>query len=231
MFLILAVSFFMFMKSDHFTVSKILVNGNVKLTQTEIIDSSGIKKGQNLFDYNTKKAEENILSLSYAESVEVVREYPDTVHIYVLEKKGSMAYLTGGVYYYLDENGMVLKTESSLTDTDVMIVSFAENTEGEFYEVGSIVDLKKDPRLAIAKSVYDFSKKNDLTHYISEFYVSSAGVNYIYTTRSNVIKFYTYAAFEENEDFIGDFITYEDRHIMAEVVEGSRPVYKVIEIE
>ncbi len=219
-----------FLKSDHFNISDIIVRGNDKLTSEEIIEVSGIRKGQNLFDYNTKKAENAVLSLSYAQSCEIVRSYPDEVHINITEKSGMMALLSGGVYYYLDSDGYVLKEESSLTDTDVMIISFADDA-GWVFTIGEKVDFSSDPRLGIAKNIHEFAHKNEIASFISEYYVSMSGVNYIYTTRSNVIKFYTYAAFEENKDFIREFIMYEDRHIMAEVVEDTRAVYKVIEIE
>ncbi len=225
------IAVFSFMRSDHFAISKITVDGNVKLTYSEIVDASGIRTGQNLFDYNTKKAENAIRTLSYVDSVEIVRDYPGEVYIYLKEKAGTMALLTNSVYYYLDSEGTVLKSTSSLTDTDVMIVSFADDLEGVVYETGQKVDFSQDPRLGIAENIYKFASQNDLTAYISEFYVSSGGVNYIYTAKSNVIKFYTYAAFEQNLDFVKDFILYEDRHIMAEVIEEARPVYKIIEIE
>ncbi len=230
-FFIVVILGCMFLKSEHFDISSIAVNGNNKLTDEEIIDASGIRTGDNLFDYNTSKARKAVMSLSYIDSCEIVRKYPDEVHINVKEKAGSMAYLTGGIYCYLDEEGYILKTESSLVDTDVMIVSFAGQTESVTYTTGDKLDLSSDPRLAIASNIHEFAVENELTHFISEYYVSESGVNYIYTTKSNVIKFYTYSAFEENKEFVKEFVLYEDRHIMAEVVEDTRPVYKVIEIE
>lgn len=230
-FFAVVIAVFSFMKSDHFNIDKITVDGNVKLTYNEIVDVSGIKTGENIFDYNTSKARKAVMSLSYVDSVEIVRDYPSEVYIYVKEKAGTMALLTNSVYYYLDSEGVVLKSTGTLTDTDVMIVSFAEDMQEAVYEVGQKVDYSADPRLGIAEKIYEFAKDNDLTAYISEFYVSANGVNYIYTTKSNVIKFYTYAAFEQNLDFVKEFILYEDRHIMAEVVEETRPVYKIIEIE
>ena len=173
-FFIIVILVSMFLKSDNFNIAKITVNGNIKLTEEEIINVSGIRKGDNLFDYNASKAEKAILSLSYVENCEVVRSFPDEVHINIREKAGSMAYLSGGIYYYLDEEGYILKTESSLTDTDVMIVSFHTDESTASYTTGDKVDLTADPRLSIAKNIHEFARDNELTHIISEYYVSES---------------------------------------------------------
>lgn len=230
-FFIVAISVFMFMKSDYFTIAKITVQGNEKLTSEEVIDASAIRKGDNLFDYSAKKAQDAVLSISYVKDCEIVRSWPDEVYINISEKPCSMAYLSSGVYYCLDSEGFVLSAESSAEEVDAMIVSLHSTGESVAFSEGDRIDFSADPSLGIAKKIYEFSEKNGLDGLISEYYVSESGVNYIYTSSSAVVKFYTYSAFEDNLDFIKDFILYEDRHIMAEVVEGTRPVYKVIGIE
>ena len=51
-----------------FNVKKIKVTGNSVIKEDEIIRSSGIVTGVNIFDISLKKANENILSIGYIES-------------------------------------------------------------------------------------------------------------------------------------------------------------------
>jgi len=222
---------YIFSRSDYFTIDEVHIEGNIKLTQADIINTSGIRQGDNIFSYNTSAAEEALSKLSFVQSVSIVRDYPSEVYIYIKERSSEIAFLNGGIYYYLDSDGIILKSEDTLTDLNVILVSFASDAELGEVNIGTSFDFSADARLGVVKSIYDFARKNDIVDYISEIYVSESGVNYLYTVKSNVVKFYTYAAFEQNKDFIKEFIIYEDRHIMAEVVEDSRPVYKVIEIK
>ncbi len=66
------------------TISVIEVSGQSRYTDEELILSSGLKIGDNLFDFDTETVEKTILDGHvYLESVTVRRSLPTTVEIYV----------------------------------------------------------------------------------------------------------------------------------------------------
>lgn len=75
-----------------FDIKEIEVHGNSVLKDEEIVRSSGIVKGVNIFGVSLSEAKDNIKSMGYVESVKVKRSLPSTVEITVVEEVG-VAYI------------------------------------------------------------------------------------------------------------------------------------------
>lgn len=94
-----------FIKSDFFYLKTIKVFNNEILTKEDIISLSKIKINKNLFSYDTEKIKENINQSSYIESVEVKQKIPNSIIIYVKEKKIECIIKDkNDNYCYVDEN-------------------------------------------------------------------------------------------------------------------------------
>ena len=69
-----------------FNVDRINIEGNTLYEELDLIEPSGIEKGENLFEVDTVYAEDKLYSVySYIEEVEVKRAFPNAVNIKIVE--------------------------------------------------------------------------------------------------------------------------------------------------
>lgn len=69
-----------------FNVDRINIEGNTLYEELDLIETSGIEKGENLFEVDTVYAEDKLYSVySYIEEVEVKRAFPNAVNIKIVE--------------------------------------------------------------------------------------------------------------------------------------------------
>lgn len=68
-----------------FNVDRINIEGNTLYEELDLIETSGIEKGENLFEVDTAYAEDKLYSVySYIEEVEVKRAFPNAVNIKIV---------------------------------------------------------------------------------------------------------------------------------------------------
>jgi len=90
-------------------VNYFVINGAVTYTPEEIIDASGVSRGNNLLYLNIRTVEQNIRKeLPYISSVEISRDLPDTLTITVTESKPVAYILFSGDIVIIDSSGRVL---------------------------------------------------------------------------------------------------------------------------
>lgn len=93
-----------------FNIGVFVVSGETAYSDEEIIEASGIAKGENLIRINVSKAEENIVSkLVYIESARIHRGFPNRLTISVEPAKPAAAFAYGGKYYIISENKRLLE--------------------------------------------------------------------------------------------------------------------------
>ncbi|MBQ5898166.1 MAG: FtsQ-type POTRA domain-containing protein [Oscillospiraceae bacterium] len=69
-----------------FNVDRVKIEGNTLYEEMDLIKTSGIEKGENLFEVDTAYAEDKLFSVySYIEEVEVKRSFPNSVTIKIIE--------------------------------------------------------------------------------------------------------------------------------------------------
>lgn len=69
-----------------FNVDRIIIEGNTLYEEKDLIETSGIEKGENLFEVDTAYAENKLYSVyNYVEEVEVKRSFPNAVTITIVE--------------------------------------------------------------------------------------------------------------------------------------------------
>ncbi len=193
----------------------------------EILNACMINKGDNIFSFSERKAEERIEALLSVKSVDVSRRFPSSVKITIIERMPFACIEAMGKYYEADDEGLIINTYDDASSAKSIIIS---GTSYLFDPQYVVVDWSSNPNLKTMYDVITFFSEKGLTGYISEVRFSEKGCYYIYTNNSNVIKFYSLEAFDSNHEFISNFIVYEKRKIMVEVVAGVDPVYKQIDI-
>lgn len=103
---IFAGFFYLFFLSPAFLINKVNVKGTSNL---EIINITQTAYNKNLWLYNKKKFEEELLKFAEISEVKITRWPPKTLKIQILEKKEGILWLTQGRLYLLSENGFVIK--------------------------------------------------------------------------------------------------------------------------
>lgn len=93
-----------------FRVNVMVVAGNVRYTQDEIIAAAGVKQGDNLFTLNKYQIANRILTqLPYVDDVAISRKLPDTLIFDVTESTGTAWLESGGAYWLLDDKCKLLE--------------------------------------------------------------------------------------------------------------------------
>ena len=93
-----------------FRVDTVLVEGNSRYTEEEIIAASEVEQGDNLFTLNKSAMLSRILTrLPYVDDLSIHRKLPDTLVFYVTEGRAVAWVESGGTCWLLDKRCKVLE--------------------------------------------------------------------------------------------------------------------------
>ncbi len=93
-----------------FHIDTITVNGTSRYDTEQIIQTSGIVKGKNLFLTSVNRAQKNLLEqFPYLSKVTVVRKLPSAVVINITGVDAEFCYRTSGGYALADSTGRVME--------------------------------------------------------------------------------------------------------------------------
>lgn len=102
-----------------FQVSKINVTGDTRYTSEQLIKSTGVKQGDNMFFLDTKQIAADLKDeYPYLDTVKLCRKLPSTLQIEVNDRTAALSIEQNGKYLILDMSGKVLeKTKSAAKGT------------------------------------------------------------------------------------------------------------------
>ncbi len=93
-----------------FNVDRINIEGNTLYEERDLIETSGIEKGENLFEVDTAFAENKLYSVyNYIEEVEVKRSFPNAVTITIVEATPFSVIEEADGYTLVSAGGKVLE--------------------------------------------------------------------------------------------------------------------------
>lgn len=96
------------LNSSFFNISKINIKGISNLNRDNILHTSSINIGENIFRVSTRDAEENILQLPYTKSVTVKRSLPNNINIEITEREDKLLVRNISSYFLIDDEGFIL---------------------------------------------------------------------------------------------------------------------------
>ncbi|MDR1565145.1 MAG: FtsQ-type POTRA domain-containing protein [Oscillospiraceae bacterium] len=140
-----------------FKITEIKTVGSTRYSSEEIINSSGIVKGSNLFLSNTKKAEADIVSQNpYIESVQVSRHFPALIKIKLTEAVPAAVYQLEERLLILSSKAKVLGQLEGELPENIPLVKGINLTQSEIgskavYENVTFEQLLNDLSVALAK--------------------------------------------------------------------------------
>lgn len=152
-----------------FGISEISVTGNTYLSSEDIINTSGIEKGENVFRFSKRKAEKALRRMTYVESVDVKRKFLARVVIEIDEAKQDMIVDTPTEFIVSTISGRVLEKTVDVTQMTAPIVYGIEVSEAELS--GQLVAKDQEKLAYCLERLGCFYETNYWTE-IDEFYVS-----------------------------------------------------------
>lgn len=143
-----------------FKVGTVTVVGKSQYTAEQIIKSSGIAQGDNLFGFSAESVSSSITkNLPYIGTATIKRSIPDKVTITVVSAAPSCAMRTDTGYILLDKDGKVLEKTDNIDELNVPVI---ELSGVEKAEVGSQIALKDKNVMNSLSMIVDAAEKAEI---------------------------------------------------------------------
>ena len=154
-----------YLTTPAFNISNIEIYGNEKNTVETYISLSKIEIGNtNIFGITSNGINKNIKENSYVEEVTMKRKLPNTVQIYITERKVSYQIQNSNSYIYLSDQGYIL--EISEEKKDVPVIEGFCTIEGSV-QMGQRIIEEDLIKLNIIAKIINYCKYNTIEHKVT----------------------------------------------------------------
>lgn len=201
-----------------FQVSTIDVSRDTRYKSEELIKSTGVKEGDNMFFLDTKQIAEDLKKeYPYLDTVKLHRKMPSTLQIEVTDRTEALSLEQNGKYFVLDLTGKVLEEKKSAAKNTATVTGIS--TKG--LEVGNTIDENKQDKIASVIKLLELADAYDMKAHIKTIDVEKA-----YDVRITYDKQYTIllGALEESN------IEHKIQFLKAILKEPSLPDTGVIDL-
>ena len=160
-------------------VTTVTVNGLVTLNATDVAHLAGLDIGRSYLGIDENRVKENVESNRYLVFESLEKRFPNTVILNVRERVARVNLMVMGVTYVLDEDGMVLERENTVSlDNGLPTVTGMQARE---VKVGRIIAAQKDSQLEGMHEVLDELVLQGCISEISEINLSDMDSIYLST--------------------------------------------------
>lgn len=168
-FILLVILFiYICISSSIFELKQIDVDGNSKITKSDIIKIGDIETGKNIFKYNLNDVEKKILVNPYIKYVKVSRKFPDKLVITIKENSEYAIIKEGASYIYIGENGLVLSEKKDIKNKNIPLVS---GIEIKNKKLNTKIKINSDKSNYIILAI-DTLKKNNMSRKIESIKIN-----------------------------------------------------------
>lgn len=168
-FILLVILFiYICISSSIFELKQIDVDGNSKITKSDIIKIGDIETGKNIFKYNLNDVEKNLLVNPYIKYVKVSRKFPDKLVITIKENSEYAIIKEGASYIYIGENGLVLSEQKVIKNKNIPLVS---GIEIKNKKLNTKIKINSDKSNDIILAI-DTLKKNNMSRKIENIEIN-----------------------------------------------------------
>lgn len=113
---------------DYFNAQNVVVSGNKRLSEKEILEQTDIKKGMNVLSINLSTSRKRLLAHSWIDDAEISRELPSKISIRVREHE-PLAILDLGRRFLLNVNGEIFKEKTPSDPGDLPVITGLEYSD------------------------------------------------------------------------------------------------------
>ena len=138
-----------------FNINSITVSGDDVYSNTDIIEASDVKTGDNLIFVSAKKINKKITeNLPYVKSVKIKRHLPATLEIVVTKTVAEYGVLIDTQYSLLDGDGKVLEKGLDFVGENIIVANLGKVTSAETGKIIELEDSKIFDKLIKLKSAF-----------------------------------------------------------------------------
>lgn len=152
------------MTSPLFNIKQIIIEGNEKITDNEIISLSQINIEENTYKINMKKTKERILENPYIKNVEIKRKLPSNIVISIEERKTTFMIEYGSSYVYINNQGYILEISSE--KLDVPIIQGTE-TNAENFTPGNRLCKEDLEKMSTVIKIMEIATSNEISSLVT----------------------------------------------------------------
>lgn len=153
------------LKLPYFNVSQILVTNNVNIPKEDIIDISGIQKGNNIFYLDSNLAKAILLKNQYIENISIKRVLPSTINIDVDERKITYFFNDKGKYLVIGNDGVLIEKRNDIIAMKLVSLS---GFEFEQSEVGKKLKSNENRKFDAINQIGQLILDNKSNHVITK---------------------------------------------------------------
>ena len=167
-----------------FVVRDVMVVGNRNLLKEEVVTQSGVNIGDNLLSITAGQLEKNLEGNRYIEYLSHSFDYRGTLTLNINERLGMAVVNVLGLYYVMDETGMVLECAGSsypLSVSGPYVVGFALGSNVQVM-IGEKLPVRDPAQLEVMARVLGELDREGLLVNASELSVKNMD-NLFFTTR------------------------------------------------
>lgn len=152
------------MFSPLFNIKSIVVTGNNKITQNEIISLSQVQLEENTYKINKYKVKQRIKENAYIEDVTIKRKLPSELQISVVERQATFMIEYGASFVYIDNQGYILEISENKLELPILQ---GIQTESAQFETGKRLENEDLQKMNTVLKIMEIAKNNDISNIIT----------------------------------------------------------------
>ena len=168
-----------------FRIREIRVTGDTRYTEEQIIESSQLQPGDNMFFFNKFAVISRIFAdCPYLDEISIRRQLPDVLEITVKDCVPVAAIADGSSYYVLDVNGKILE---KCGEEEVAGYCKIQGATLKNPEIGEKAEFEQEDQQIPLFSVLNTAQNHDILQDIGEIDISEIyNISFQYTDRFTV---------------------------------------------
>ena len=152
------------MFSPLFNIKSIVVTGNNKITQNEIISLSQVQLEENTYKINKYKVKQRIKENAYIEDVTIKRKLPSELQISIVERQAAFMIEYGASFVYIDNQGYILEISENKLELPILQ---GIQTESAQFETGKRLENEDLQKMNTVLKIMEIAKNNDISNIIT----------------------------------------------------------------
>lgn len=152
------------MFSPLFNIKSIVVTGNNKITQNEIISLSQVQLEENTYKINKYKVKQRIKENAYIEDVTIKRKLPSELQISIVERQVAFMIEYGASFVYIDNQGYILEISENKLELPILQ---GIQTESAQFEAGKRLENEDLQKMNTVLKIIEIAKNNDISNIIT----------------------------------------------------------------
>lgn len=152
------------MFSPLFNIKSIVVTGNNKITQSEIISLSQVQLEENTYKINKYKVKQRIKENAYIEDVTIKRKLPSELQISIVERQVAFMIEYGASFVYIDNQGYILEISENKLELPILQGIQTESTQ---FEAGKRLENEDLQKMNTVLKIMEIAKNNDISNIIT----------------------------------------------------------------